>query len=164
MHLKNSEIISLVGNAALGIRGALSDLHGTHKTLHDKDGSVVRDKDGNVVLEHVPYKFATSTRARLAVLSVTLQPLAQAFEDTRVGLVKDFIAKANGADTGRTEPITSLSPGDRFYSELIDETNVLLNESFEVAGDKSVHIDDLRADENNLPPGLLIALLPILIV
>jgi hypothetical protein len=159
MILRNSEILSLMGNQALGVTGVLNTLHGRQRMVEGKDGEAVLTKDGMPMVDTVPYKFAPCTRARLAVIAAQLRPFSEAVEAARNAAVHAALDEANA---GAAEPIKSITADHKLHAQLVKDIEAIIATEVEVPVVPVITMADLNADENMLAPGALVALMPVL--
>ncbi len=141
-----------------GPNGRLRNLHGTPRPVLDDKGAVVRNPDGSLLVDVVPMKLGAGVRLNVALMLMKLDPLIKAFETVRDDLIKEAKKAAKAAaptDTPEEKYWTTSSPALLALQETL---NALALETREVEIDKKLNLSDLKPDENNLDPQVIIGL------
>ncbi len=184
MKLTNTEILALTGSSTMGIAGALTQLHGqvkpifkTEKVGESEVQNPTTNEKGQIATEVVPYDFAPNTRMKLAVLMKKIQPLAEAFEESRTEVVSKYkkLARESAAEAikeaqagGKTlsvsavKNMTELNTDNSVWSAFNKEIVELMRAEQEISGWSQIPEADLKVDDNDFPQMVIMALLPIM--
>lgn len=141
-----------------GPNGRLRSLHGTPKPVIDEKGAIVRNPDGSLLVDVIPLKLGAGVRLNVALMLIKFEPLIKAFEEIKASLIKEAKKAAkDAAPAGATEEQYWVPTAPSLLAAQ-DALNALTLETREVEIDHRIKLSDLKPDENNLDPSLIIAL------